>query len=719
MFLKIQFRDRLHQVFMYSRLLFCHIILVYIILNKTIVFPSSALESTPNEYNLDIFRSFLNLFTPCTIHVIRNDVVNRTINYNMKDLCTGDSVNLHSTKSLHAIINHSSSELSIKIVHTNVSLLFQGNIFSKYRYVCHAEFILPSLNVSSVVQKLSLQLEYKHKLETQRYKSFQPDYVIIPIKVRVIKIESSLLTLTDFTRSAIIFLNLSKAEIYVACISCADIIKTKIVRDKTHSPYLLYTISAPNVQLINKIKAVLSISQFISEIRKHSFHQSSFLVSKTCPLNGKRTLLSKIEYHEVNWGSCVKEIIKGKLNCTFGICKNTIAFYLDNFVQSDIPNYYFCPVHGNEFYGTRYSFFFTPNRFRNMYTLLSPFSLQGWFIVLFSWYVVGLVLWLTNIQNNPFFWLSTVIFEQNTDGWSLINSANIFLICAWLYVCHMLRNAYTSNLYTYMVLDLEPSDLPNSFQDMVNWDSVNMLTSLKASKLLMDYKRVFDSDPVSVPTHIYNLTNSALKKIYRVGMNVDARNFQVGLSNTAENLICDLNNLFTSDSKQCDKFDSFAYVTTSDNSNTHKLIAGKLLLLMGNVHREILDYNVVDLFQMRNSFASRSDHVFRSEFEKNLAWISESGIDNLQKKYIIEIKIRDFVLEYDTKSKNTKKKPLTYYLSLWMQNHCFTLYSKEKCDVNFEIDSEVPVKLVDLLAVWILFLSLLVGSILFFAYEWK
>ncbi len=47
----------------------------------------------------------------------------------------------------------------------------------------------------------------------------------------------------------------------------------------------------------------------------------------------------------------------------------------------------------------------------------------------------------------------------------------------------------------------------------------------------------------------------------------------------------------------------------------------------------------------------------------------------------------------------------------------FLFFSKENCNLNLTKDEEVPVKLYDLIAVWVLFLAFVLVSICYFVYE--
>ncbi len=369
----------------------------------------------------------------------------------------------------------------------------------------------------------------------------------------------------------------------------------------------------------------------------------------------------------------------------------------------------------------RYSFFYTSNIYKNVYALLSPFTLKGWFIVILSFYLVCLVLWLTVVNNNPFFWLTTVFLEQNSHKWRHINSANMFLIAIWLYACHVFRNAYTSNLYSFMTLELEPSDIPSTFEEIVNWDSVTLLSYNVPVELLIGYMYGFSLNPNSVPTKSYNLSQLALQKNLNIYIDFDESLYYVSIKHKGEYIYfnCFLSDLAKFRSEGCKNLEKFAYLTISgslDYPDTYLYSAGKLMLLMANTNLKIVDYNEDNLYSSRNLIYSTSDHIFRSEIEKYTALILESGIEYLLTKYLTEIKMRDIFVRHDAHL-GKGNKSISRYVPLWIKNGCFTSYSKAKCDVNFAKDLEVPVKLIDLLAVWIINIGSLAVSVLLFLCE--
>ncbi len=686
---------------------------------------SSKLSYLPDEYNLEKFWSLLNVFTDCTLHVVRNDVASQTTYYNLESFPNDNFATLQSTKPLVAILDKiNESILSVTMEYQELSLLFNITFPSKNRIICSVELVLPFQNNASNVHSLSFNFLYKN---TENYKFSAPNFVLIPINVQVVDISNLHLTLSFFTKATILTLLIPKSEVYFACFSYSETNEyEKWIR------YPVYRVLASNMKLTEEIKFVKSLAKLKFTITKHTFQRKNFIVAEKLIFEKFRSPALKLNvFKNVDDKNYQKKLIREMLNCTFDynndnnnnnkVCAHIFSFSIGYYAGYEKSVFY--SPHGNEFFGMRYSYFYTSNIYRNIYALLSPFPLEGWLIVILSCYLVGLVLWLTTINSHPFFWLSTVILEQNSSKWGHVNPANMFIIGLWLYVCHVFRNAYTSNLYSYMTLELEPYDLPVTFEDIVNWDSVTIFSNYEIIQVIKEYEYNFDCHPNLVHTKMYKLTQVVLQKTLNIWIQFVQTQYLMRILNRsiANYLTCNLNDLVGFRSESCRYLEKFAYLTRSgpvDNPDTHLYSAGKLILLMSNTNVKIVDYNGVNLYPSRKQFFSMTDHVFRLEFEKYLALISQSGIDDLLKKYFTEVKMRDIFFKFDIHHYHRiGNKSMSRYIPLWIRNGCFTFFSIARCDVNFEKHLEVPVKLIDLLGVWIVIFGSLVGSVLLFTYE--
>ncbi len=78
--------------------------------------------------------------------------------------------------------------------------------------------------------------------------------------------------------------------------------------------------------------------------------------------------------------------------------------------------------------------------------------------------------------------------EQGDDKRNAVTRANAFVIFTWLICSVRLRNAYTSNLYTFMTLEVEPSNLPRSFETFIESTTSTKLATQDTIGLIEIYK---------------------------------------------------------------------------------------------------------------------------------------------------------------------------------------------------------------------------------------
>lgn len=391
------------------------------------------------------------------------------------------------------------------------------------------------------------------------------------------------------------------------------------------------------------------------------------------------------------------------------------------FANSNFEKHYIGSAYASDFYGVKYSVIYLPIKHRNMYALLSPFPVNGWVLILSVGGLVANILWISNVKFNPVFWLFTVLLEQNDDKSSEINKVDAVIVLGWLFTALMLRNAYTSNLYAYMATQLNPSDLPASLDEAVKSRSVVILSNSLVSILIQEYKKAVNHRAYDLQqTKIYHLANEIERK--HIAMHSYLGPFEnIRVKNQGMYELCDLKIL----SARCEKLDRFAYVYTSGPKDilfTTFFLVSKLLLTIDNINLQIFENNEMEYFQSGRSLSINSDNFLRFKFEKYLASVVESGISSFLMKRIDEYTIKNYVKYLKLNNGNfswlnISDKNLLIYTMRWMQNGCFTYYSKEKCDLKINQHIEVPVKILDLIVVWLLFSVFLLMSLLAFAYE--
>ncbi len=336
------------------------------------------------------------------------------------------------------------------------------------------------MNDSTVfVNKLNMRLIYHPKLVTPKYGFYQFDYIFIPIHMNSAIMKNTFFNATFITRAAIILISTPNSRFYFANTAKATMESSSgnlhtLRRKENYKWYFI--LQVPLIRLDKELRYVQTYYKVMEVLNKFSFEMIDNFPAEVCPLETIRT--SRI-YYSHNWTACAKNLFRSKLNCSSILCKLHVRqFHIIEHGMSE-ENIFVTP-HGSTFHGPVYSMFYLKGNSRNIFSLLSPFTLNGWIVLMWFCYVVTFVLWLLNIGYNPIFWLLTVIIEQNNDQRGKLNQSSLPLILAWLYVAIVLRQAYTSNLYDCMTFEETPSDLPDSFQKCLQTTSVVLLSSFNA-----------------------------------------------------------------------------------------------------------------------------------------------------------------------------------------------------------------------------------------------
>ncbi len=200
-----------------------------------------------------------------------------------------------------------------------------------------------------------------------------------------------------------------------------------------------------------------------------------------------------------------------------------------------------------------------------MYAILSPFSLGSWIVAVFSFFVAGLIMLLSLANFNPFFWIATILLEQNDFASGKINKANIAIVLAWLYAAHILRNVYTSNLYTYITLE-NPVYFPNSFEEIVNESNITLLASNWAQSVMYRFKDKMDVFRLWTGANrskLSELVDQALSKQFEVtDLYFSQQEVRIHILYGGIRTTCYFNGKSKAlNEKLCEKLNKFAYLT--------------------------------------------------------------------------------------------------------------------------------------------------------------
>lgn len=123
------------------------------------------------------------------------------------------------------------------------------------------------------------------------------------------------------------------------------------------------------------------------------------------------------------------EITELRLNYTLDLCSEVLGsqFYRGESIY--VKKFHWPITHGSEFYGVQYFLVYLPHMERNMYTLLSTFSLLGWLLIFGNFCLLALVLFLFGAKHNSIFWMFAVIIEQGDDKYCF--TVNVVICCTY------------------------------------------------------------------------------------------------------------------------------------------------------------------------------------------------------------------------------------------------------------------------------------------------
>ncbi len=259
-----------------------------------------------------------------------------------------------------------------------------------------------------------------------------------------------------------------------------------------------------------------------------------------------------------------------------------------------------------------------------------------------------------------------------------------------------------------MTLVQNPTDLPTSLEAMAN-SSIKVLATNDGKSLLQNYIHSIDHFHDSQKTSLYSVASMILDKLWRVHQFFGIiNNLKVTHNNTIQ--ACDTDN-----------HANRKYIFSNGPSDLHFTsvsLTSKLLVKATYRSLKIFENTEVPLFQTGNFVTSSSDNFLKHNFEKYLSYLVQSGINLVQIRYLKEYYMEYYIqVVHGSRGINADSRNILYYKSVWLQNQCFSLYREDVCDLNTDRNLDIPVKITDLLTVYILYVVLLVISVFELARE--
>ncbi len=342
--------------------------------------------------------------------------------------------------------------------------------------------------------------------------------------------------------------------------------------------------------------------------------------------------------------------------------------------------------------------------------------------------LLGSILKLDGFGINPYFWLYSTILEGGDDARCFLNRHNVILLFVWLLPFTLLmRNAYTSSLYSLITKDPGPSYIPRSFDEILKNNEIkyladgdhhyHILTKVgewsRVSKLneMVKLRNVFGKlmSNESVTMVIHNLLRStngliSCETLYGVNANV----YQYYSLNES---VMD---------GTCLKRKMFALLTSSDDVLEGGIVDKMLADLSGRLY--LFESNEPSSFSELSVWSTDKSSYIDKTFSSFVAALGEAGILNYQQyqfdMIVIRMELDRMMSKYFNNDSNLWRK-IYEALHKWKIFACLRFY-KQVCsldDINEEYGKVTGVSVFDLKVLWILFGLLVLVCVVIFLKE--
>ncbi|CAL8068410.1 unnamed protein product [Orchesella dallaii] len=170
---------------------------------------------------------------------------------------------------------------------------------------------------------------------------------------------------------------------------------------------------------------------------------------------------------------CILYDILLRNNCSSEKCRqvvfNNFQYLATVYVNSDLEDHFFGPF-GAQFEGLKFSLILSSNEKngQNFRALLLPLSYTVWFYIVLAIFCLTFVLSFKSRfgRHLAWFWVVAGLLEKGCDLKCHKNLKIMYLFIVWLFATFLLRNFYTSDMYSHLTKIAPPKNLPESIQEI-------------------------------------------------------------------------------------------------------------------------------------------------------------------------------------------------------------------------------------------------------------
>ncbi|CAL8141249.1 unnamed protein product [Orchesella dallaii] len=148
----------------------------------------------------------------------------------------------------------------------------------------------------------------------------------------------------------------------------------------------------------------------------------------------------------------------------------------------------------------------------NTESLFEPISWVGWLVIIVTIGALGVILHMTGLQNTSLWMLSVSLEQDITPENKYVNVRNFYLVILWSHAANLLRNTYTSSMYSVITKEIPPY-IPSSITQLLV-DSVypSFVVTNDMTHLLVSQNSEFDEANQLLPELTSVLTYTTMAK---------------------------------------------------------------------------------------------------------------------------------------------------------------------------------------------------------------
>ncbi|CAL8098315.1 unnamed protein product [Orchesella dallaii] len=241
-----------------------------------------------------------------------------------------------------------------------------------------------------------------------------------------------------------------------------------------------------------------------------------------------RSINPRQQLGESSVDMCIRRIIFNRHNCSEVKCQRFFSYLMNSQPLSNLIEKFYLPYFAQKFgfryAGYRYVYFYRFERGTSidMISLLKPVPFLGWLTL------VGIILAMTTLLQHlktckgAVSALLRMALEQDAtiENASLIGSS---LVVLWLFACILVRNVYTSTIFTYITAQPLPK-IPGSLAEAIeNYTNLDILYDGFADLQYISIKKPpYQIDPVEDELNVLWRRN---RMLYRCNLNDESATF--------------------------------------------------------------------------------------------------------------------------------------------------------------------------------------------------